>query len=50
MNIFHGNELTDGMFKFSQRFRELNLTEIEISLVLPLQICYSGILNRDFFF
>ena len=30
------------MFEFSQYFRELNLNEIEFSLVLPLQMCYSG--------
>ncbi len=42
MNIFHGNEMTDAMFKFSQYFREFNLNETEISLILPLQMCYPG--------
>jgi hypothetical protein len=42
MNIFHGIEMTDAMFTFSQCFRELDLNETEISLVFPLQMCYSG--------
>jgi len=41
MNIFHGIEMTNVMFNFSQRFRELNLNETEIALILPLQMCYS---------
>jgi hypothetical protein len=47
MNIFHGNEMTDAMFKFSQCFCELNLTEIEISIILPLQMCYSEPTMKD---
>jgi hypothetical protein len=46
MNIFHGIDMTDAMFKFSQYFRELNLNETELSLVLPLQMCYSGKKNK----
>ena len=42
MNIFHGLEMTNAMFEFSQYFRELNLNETELSLILPLQMCYSG--------
>jgi hypothetical protein len=46
MNIFHGIDMTDAMFEFSQYFRELNLNETELSLVLPLQMCYSGKKNK----
>jgi hypothetical protein len=42
MNIFHGMEMTNAMFEFSQYFRELNLNDTELSLVLPLQMCYAG--------
>jgi hypothetical protein len=42
MNIFYGQEMTDNMFQFSHRFRELHLNEAEISLVLPLQMCHPG--------
>ncbi len=50
MNIFHGIDMTNAMFQFSQSFRELKLTETEISLLLPLQMCHSGkILNQSIF-
>ena len=45
MNSFHGQTLTDGIFEFARRFRDLNLTENECALVLPFQMCYSG--KRD---
>jgi hypothetical protein len=47
MNIFHGIDMTDAMFEFSQHFRELNLNETELSLVLPLQMCYSDSTMKD---
>ena len=42
MNQFHGIEMTNAMFEFSEYFRELHLTDAEISLILPLQMCYTG--------
>ena len=42
MNELHGSELSEGMFHFCDRFRELNLTEKEFALVLPLQLCHDG--------
>jgi len=40
MNQFHGRELADAMFHFCKCFREINLNEMEFSIVLPLCICY----------
>ena len=34
--------MTNAMFEFSQCFRELHLTDAEIALILPLQMCYTG--------
>lgn len=42
LNELHGHELSDGMFHFSKCFRELNLTEKELALILPLHLCYDG--------
>lgn len=42
MDQLHGKELSDAMFDFCQCFRELNLSESEFSLVLPLHACYYG--------
>ena len=42
MNHLHGSELTDAIFDFCRQFRELNLSESELALVLPLHLCYSG--------
>lgn len=41
MDSFHGQTLTDAIFEFSRRFRDLNLSESEFALVLPFQMCYS---------
>jgi len=42
MEQIHGRELSDAMFNFCQNFRKLNLRESELSLVLPLHLCYYG--------
>ncbi|CAF1301960.1 unnamed protein product [Rotaria sp. Silwood1] len=47
MDILYGVEMTDAMFKFSQCFRNLNLTDSEISLVIPLQMCYTDSTTED---
>ncbi|CAF1512032.1 unnamed protein product [Rotaria sp. Silwood1] len=43
----HGDELTDAMFSFCQRFRDLHLNEREFSLLLPLQMCYYDATMED---
>jgi hypothetical protein len=40
MNQFHGKQLAEAMFHFCQCLRELHLNESELSLVLPLHVCY----------
>lgn len=42
MNVLYGIEMTDEMFKFSQCFRDFHLSETEISLIIPLQMCHPG--------
>lgn len=42
MNELHGSELSEGIFHFCDRFRELNLTEKEFALVLPLHLYHDG--------
>ncbi len=42
MNQFHGKQLAEAMFHFCQCLRELHLNESELSLVLPLHVCYFG--------
>ncbi|CAF2522868.1 unnamed protein product [Rotaria sp. Silwood2] len=47
MDIVYGVEMADAMFKFSRCFHNLNLTEAEISLVMPLQICHTDLTIED---
>ncbi|CAF4435675.1 unnamed protein product, partial [Adineta steineri] len=36
-----GTKLSDDIFDFCQRFHNLNLSDTEFSLVLPLHMCYN---------
>ncbi|CAM4747568.1 unnamed protein product [Rotaria magnacalcarata] len=47
MNTLYGVEMVDAMFKFSQCFRNLNLTESEYCLIIPLQMCYTDSTMKD---
>ncbi|CAF0895411.1 unnamed protein product [Adineta steineri] len=41
MDKFNGTKLSDDIFDFCQRFHDLNLSDTEFSLVLPLHMCYN---------
>ncbi|CAF1135320.1 unnamed protein product [Adineta steineri] len=47
MNRFYGVKMTDLMFHFSKSLHELNLTETEIALILPLQMCHPDVTIDD---
>ncbi|CAF0775064.1 unnamed protein product [Rotaria sordida] len=47
MDILYGVEMTDEVFKFCQCFHSLNLTETEICLVIPLQMCHTDLTIKD---
>ncbi|CAF3437133.1 unnamed protein product [Rotaria socialis] len=47
MNTLYGVEMVDAMFKFSQCFRNLNLTESEYCLIIPLQMCHTDSTMKD---
>ncbi|CAF4241953.1 unnamed protein product, partial [Rotaria sordida] len=47
MDILYGVEMTDEVFKFCQYFHSLNLTETEICLVIPLQMCHTDLTIKD---
>ncbi|CAF3634903.1 unnamed protein product [Rotaria sordida] len=36
----YGDELSDAMFSFCKRFRDLHLSEREFALILPLHMCF----------
>ncbi len=42
MNKMHGTKLADEIFDFCQRLRELDISESEFSIILPLHMCYHG--------
>lgn len=50
MNTLYGMELVNEMFKFCLCLRNLNLTESEFSLIIPLQMCCAGKLQNLYLF
>lgn len=47
MRSFLGNDFTDAIFTFCQYLHDLHLTDIEMSLILPIQICRPDLNTKD---
>lgn len=47
MKTFLGDDFTDAIFKFCRYLHDLHLTDIEMSLILPMQICRPDATTKD---